>query len=800
MIERKKIYKHIKKYFVLAFSFILVLILNNNCAFANGENSIIKDKSLLTVKVGRPGTYRGFVEDKSGIKYYTGSEKSYYTGIKAIGKSTYYFNKEGYLSSGWVNDGKNWLYFKDGSGELAISEWLRVRVSYGNTSNMRWKYFNRFGHSIDKLYSENGKSYLSLSGPYTGYRVGWYKFGKTWGYFKPNGVMLESEWAEVEVNIGGSSKTRKKYFNRFGFSQDRLFETNGKTYLSIAGPNTGYRVGWYKFGRTWGYFKNDATMARNEWISLNVNFGSGNKLRKKYFDKNGYSIARIFIENDKTYLSNAGPNTGYRFGWLKLYDNWIYFGNSDGSMVVSEWKFAKTDYGNRPYRWKYFNRYGHSIDKLYWENSKAYLSLSGPYGGYRIGWYKFGRTWGYFKSDATMSRNEWVLADCTDFNGVERKAWRYFDSKGFSIAGTYREEGKSWNCGIGPREKVYKGWVKNGTATFYYDESGVAATGWTHIDGKLFHFNDNGVLSTGTQYIEDTRYDFDENGNYIDYLEERFGYTRFRENGTWKYKKKNGDRLRYMGLKTFGEYRYYFNADNSLGSGWYYINDKLVIFVNEDGRVNEGITANVQYGADLSQWNGVVVNGKYRNTNIDFKAMKDSGIDYVILRSGYGKYAFQKDPLFEDNYREAKKVGLKVGVYHYAYANSMEAARQELKVFMDTIRGKTFEYPVYYDMEEEGYNKMGSLSNKTLTDMAIMVTDGIRNEGYIPGIYANQHWLTNKIMVSRLKDDVDLWIASWTRSLKYDLRDIGMWQYTDQGKIDGNIGRIFDLNVSFKNR
>ena len=54
--------------------------------------------------------------------------------------------------------------------------------------------------------------------------------------------------------------------------------------------------------------------------------------------------------------------------------------------------------------------------------------------------------------------------------------------------------------------------------------------------------------------------------------------------------------------------------------------------------------------------------------NIDFKKLKDSGIEFVIIRAGFGKVVSQKDKLFESHYSNAKKAGLKVGCYHYTYA------------------------------------------------------------------------------------------------------------------------------------
>lgn len=67
-------------------------------------------------------------------------------------------------------------------------------------------------------------------------------------------------------------------------------------------------------------------------------------------------------------------------------------------------------------------------------------------------------------------------------------------------------------------------------------------------------------------------------------------------------------------------------------------------------------------GIDVSKWQGV----------IDFDAVSKSGIDFVIIRAGYGKETWQKDPYFERNYKNAVLAGLKVGAYWYSYAETIE--------------------------------------------------------------------------------------------------------------------------------
>lgn len=102
-------------------------------------------------------------------------------------------------------------------------------------------------------------------------------------------------------------------------------------------------------------------------------------------------------------------------------------------------------------------------------------------------------------------------------------------------------------------------------------------------------------------------------------------------------------------------------------------------------------------GIDVSQHQG----------KIDFSAVKKSGIDFVIIRAGYGKYSKQKDPYFEQNYKNAKAAGLSVGAYWYSYAASAEDAKNEAKTCLEAIKNKKFEYPIYFDLEESSQFSKG---------------------------------------------------------------------------------------------
>ena len=93
-------------------------------------------------------------------------------------------------------------------------------------------------------------------------------------------------------------------------------------------------------------------------------------------------------------------------------------------------------------------------------------------------------------------------------------------------------------------------------------------------------------------------------------------------------------------------------------------------------------------GIDVSLYQG----------SINWKKVAESKY-FAILRAGTGyKGGNNKDSTFEDNYKNAKDAGVKVGAYWYSYAKSVEDAKKEANYFMQHLKGKQFEWPVYYDI------------------------------------------------------------------------------------------------------
>jgi GH25 family lysozyme M1 (1,4-beta-N-acetylmuramidase) len=185
-------------------------------------------------------------------------------------------------------------------------------------------------------------------------------------------------------------------------------------------------------------------------------------------------------------------------------------------------------------------------------------------------------------------------------------------------------------------------------------------------------------------------------------------------------------------------------------------------------------------GIDISTW----------QDNVNFEKVKKAGYDFVIIRAGFGSKATQKDNRFEQHYKGARAAGMAIGAYHYSYAKTVADAKNEAKVFLEWIKGKAFELPLYFDMEEAEVAKLGK---KTCTSIAKAFCEEIKAAGYKPGVYSNLNWFTSYLDYDELKKSYSIWFAQYYKEHQLDC---DIWQNSSTGKVDGYNGNI-DTNYCY---
>lgn len=229
------------------------------------------------------------------------------------------------------------------------------------------------------------------------------------------------------------------------------------------------------------------------------------------------------------------------------------------------------------------------------------------------------------------------------------------------------------------------------------------------------------------------------------------------------------------------EYKY-IHVDVRTGSKWYGDETKGNSTVTSDFYQYFGIQKedkNLMKGIDVSVHNG----------DIDWKKVKNAGIQFAILRAGYGRELSQKDARFEANYRNAKAAGIPVGAYWYSYAMSEDEARLEADVFLSVIKGKQLEMPVYFDLEEK---KQFDLGKEKVSAIMRVFLEKVEKAGYFVGLYGSASSLKTHT-ADDIKSRYTIWLAHWTQQTNYG-GAYGIWQYSSEGKVNGISGNV-DLNI-----
>ena len=190
-------------------------------------------------------------------------------------------------------------------------------------------------------------------------------------------------------------------------------------------------------------------------------------------------------------------------------------------------------------------------------------------------------------------------------------------------------------------------------------------------------------------------------------------------------------------------------------------------------------------GIDVSQWQG----------NIDWQKVKGAGVQFAMLRAGYGRNNL--DTKFHRNAQGAIAAGIPIGLYWFSYALNVEMARREAQYAVEVAKKYKITWPIAYDLEYDTVSyavKNGVAITKSLaTQMAIAFCEEIKRLGYIPMVYTNLDYLNRYFDRSKLP--YDLWYAQYASTAS--VADKEIWQYSSKGSVPGIAGNV-DMNHGYK--
>jgi GH25 family lysozyme M1 (1,4-beta-N-acetylmuramidase) len=190
-------------------------------------------------------------------------------------------------------------------------------------------------------------------------------------------------------------------------------------------------------------------------------------------------------------------------------------------------------------------------------------------------------------------------------------------------------------------------------------------------------------------------------------------------------------------------------------------------------------------GIDISKHNGT----------IDFQKVKNSGIEFAMIRAGFGNSTV--DTYFHRNVKGAKANGIKCGVYWFSYAYTPQMAKKEAQKCIETIKGYNLEYPVAFDFEYASVNYAKDNGVHITKALASQIADTflmtVKNAGYNVILYTNIDYYQNYFN-DTVKNKYDIWLAAY-RDTKPNFNQ-KIWQYSEKGSVDGIKGRV-DMNISY---
>ena len=381
--------------------------------------------------------------------------------------------------------------------------------------------------------------------------------------------------------------------------------------------------------------------------------------------------------------------------------------------------------------------------------------------------------------------------------------------------------------------KLLTGWISNDNHWYYSDKDGARMTGWITDNNKKYYLYNSGIMAIGLVKVGDQSYIFNNSGEMLtgwQFLSDKNWYY-FNADGSMKtgwfidnniqyYLKDNGTMA--IGWTTIEGKDYYFNKDGAMRCGWigigkdiYYTdtkgakvtnsvidgykldeNGKLVLnpndtepdidtyFLNRNININtdecdyksknKGIQESVFKGIDISNHNGYV----------DFNAVKNAGIKAVYMKACESDYFI--DQYVDENSKNAKAAGLKVGYYHYLTGTSSPEAQARL--FYDCIKDKPNDLKPCVDVE---------VSPSTALDYTVRFINEFKKLSNMDVcIYTYSNFINN---FDSSLSSYSLWEANYNDS-PFSLPSNSVWtskaghQYSESGYVPGVDGCV-DLDV-----
>lgn len=182
---------------------------------------------------------------------------------------------------------------------------------------------------------------------------------------------------------------------------------------------------------------------------------------------------------------------------------------------------------------------------------------------------------------------------------------------------------------------------------------------------------------------------------------------------------------------------------------------------------------------------------------INWKKVKADGINYAIIRAGYGKGNIDK--YWKANIEGAIKAGIAhIGIYWFSYAYTSSMARNEAAYACNACAPykAKINMPIFFDYEYDSarYARQHSVkvTKSHVTALHKVFCEEVKRKGYKAGYYYNYDYKRNYIDIPSLP--YYEWYALYDTSDPQ--RNTYLQQYSSSGRVSGISGKV-DVNWYF---
>ena len=259
--------------------------------------------------------------------------------------------------------------------------------------------------------------------------------------------------------------------------------------------------GWVKTGNSWYFYNQNGTLVRNTWSGSYWLGADGRMATNAWVDGGRYYVGSngLWVKGAQK-PAETKPEVKKQ-GWVQNGSAWNYY--YQGNIVRNAWigsYWLGADGRMATSSWVDNGRYYVGANGV-WDKTVKKQEASKPEVK-KNGWVKEGNTWYYYENGA-LARNKWISN--TYWVGADGKmatsSWvengRYYvGANGAWVKDAKKPEAKA--------EVKKNGWVKEGSAWYYYENGALARNKWAGnywlgADGKMAT---NAWVDNGRYYVD----------------------------------------------------------------------------------------------------------------------------------------------------------------------------------------------------------------------------------------------------------------------------------------------------------